>query len=264
MRPLMSIPVLQLQLRYGNSLRNLFYYEPGPGKMDQLLIPSGDPKNLQTIAEVREPVFVSDGRAVNVFSVAFVGVPSYSISHEASYKQVCARLKVAAKATYSVTALPETFEALKLPAESVDTVVSTYMLNKSKQPLVTFAKAMDMLKDDGVFVFVEPVCGDNPLLGGIRKYLGAIHRATGAFGDPGLDLKNLVNAWAEQVGKAEGIELDLDVEEQSYFLDPHIVGVMYKRKVDRGPDYEPSKSEKRKLARRRGMTTTSKGFGSSS
>jgi SAM-dependent methyltransferase len=177
---------------------------------------------------------------------------------------VCARLKVAAKATYNVTALPETFEALKLPAESVDTVVSTYMLNKSKQPLVTFAKAMDLLKDDGVFVFVEPVCGDNPLLGGIRKYLGAIHRATGAFGDPGLDLKNLVNAWAEQVGKAEGIELDLDVEEQSYFLDPHIVGVMYKRKVDRGPDYEPSKSEKRKLARRRGMTTTSKGFGSSS
>lgn len=170
---------------------------------------------------------------------------------------------MAAKATYDVTALPESFEQLKLPADSVDTIVSTYMLNKSKQPLVTFAKAMELLKDDGVFVFVEPVCGSNPLLSGIRRYFGAIHRSTGAFGDPGLDIKTIVNAWAENIGKVEGVELELDVEEQSYFLDPHIVGVMYKRKIERGPDYVPSNSEKRRLSRRRGMTNSSKGFGTS-
>ncbi len=42
-----------VELRYGNSLRNLFYYEPGPGKMERLIVPTGDPKNIQTIAEVR-------------------------------------------------------------------------------------------------------------------------------------------------------------------------------------------------------------------
>ena len=47
--------------------------------MDKLIIPTGDPKNIQTIAEV------------------------------------CARLKVAAKATYDVVALPESFEKLDLP-----------------------------------------------------------------------------------------------------------------------------------------------------
>jgi len=41
-----------VELRYGNSLRNLFYYEPGPGKMERLIVPTGDPKNIQTIAEV--------------------------------------------------------------------------------------------------------------------------------------------------------------------------------------------------------------------
>lgn len=175
-------------------------------------------------------------------------------------------MKVAAKATYDVTALPESFERLKLPADSVDTIVSTYMLNKSKQPLVTFAKAMELLKDDGIIIFVEPVCGNNPLLSFIRKYFGAIHRSTGAFGDPGLDIKTIVNAWAKNIGEAEGVEIELDVEEQSYFLDPHIVGVMQKKRVDRGPDYVPSNSEKRKLARRKGMISkgSSKGFGGGS
>ncbi len=135
------------------------------------------------------------------------------------------------------------------------------MLNKSKNPLVTFTKAMELLKDGGAFVFVEPVCGDNPLLAGLRRYFGAIHFATGAFGTPGLDLKGIVNAWAETIGKAEGIELDLDVEEQGYFLDPHIVGVAYKRRIDRGPDYQPTGSEKRKQARRRAAGAPKKGFG---
>ncbi|GAB5032741.1 Hypothetical protein NocV09_01001870 [Nannochloropsis oceanica] len=218
-----------VELRYGNSLRNLFYYEPGPGKMERLIVPTGDPKNIQTIAEV------------------------------------CARLKVAAKATYDVTALPESFEQLKLPADSVDTIVSTYMLNKSKQPLVTFTKAMELLRDDGILIFVEPVCGDNALLSFVRKYFGAIHRSTGAFGDPGLDIKTIVNVWAKNIGETEGVEIELDVEEQGYFFDPHVVGVMQKKRIDRGPEYEPSNSEKRKLARRKGMTAgSSKGFGGGS
>jgi hypothetical protein len=39
-----------VELKYGNSLRNLFYYEPN--KMEKLIVPTADPKNINTITEV--------------------------------------------------------------------------------------------------------------------------------------------------------------------------------------------------------------------
>ena len=59
---------------------------------------------------------------------------------------------------------------------------------KQKDPYKAFEKAMRLLKDGGAFVFVEPVVGEGPVTG-LRRYLGQIHRATGAFGDPSLDIK---------------------------------------------------------------------------
>ena len=106
---------------------------------------------------------------------------------------------------------------------SVDTLVSTYMMNKRKDPAKTFAKAMRLLKDDGAFVFVEPLRGEG-LLGGIREYFGRIHKATNAFGNPGLDFKGIVERWAEGPGRDEKMDVEVDVEERNFFLDPHMWG----------------------------------------
>ena len=163
--------------------------------------------------------------------------------------------------------MPESFEELKLPDESVDQIVSTYMWCKTKNPVTTFAKAMRLLKDGGIFVFVEPVVGDGPAAG-VRRYFGRIHRATNAFGDPSLDIKRIVEAWANEVGKYEGIEVEVDVEERGFFFDPHMFGVLTKKKQDRGPDYQETNSEKRKAQRRNkalgldGGSGGAKGFGS--
>lgn len=62
---------------------------------------------------------------------------------------------------------------------------------KQKDPYKAFEKAMRLLKDGGAFVFVEPVVGEGPVTG-VRRYLGQVHRATGAFGDPSLDIKVLL------------------------------------------------------------------------
>jgi SAM-dependent methyltransferase len=83
---------------------------------------------------------------------------------------------------------PEDFDDLKLPEGSVDTIISTYMWCKRKDPYKTFEKAMRLLKDGGAFVFVEPILGEGPVAG-VRRYFGQVHRATNAFGDPSLDIK---------------------------------------------------------------------------
>lgn len=57
---------------------------------------------------------------------------------------------------------------------------------------------MRLLKDGGAFVFVEPVVGEGPVAG-VRQYLGRIHRATNAFGDPSLDIK-VRGDWAVMAG----------------------------------------------------------------
>ena len=60
-------------------------------------------------------------------------------------------------------ALAEDFDDLDLEEGSVDTVVSTYMLGKRKDPRKTFDKAMRLLKENGTFVLVEPVKGEGPV-----------------------------------------------------------------------------------------------------
>lgn len=48
----------QIQFLVQSYIANLFYYEPGPGKMERLIVPTGDPKNIQTIAEVSKQLFL--------------------------------------------------------------------------------------------------------------------------------------------------------------------------------------------------------------
>lgn len=57
-------------------------------------------------------------------------------------QQVIARLSVAAKSNYSIVAVEEDFDDLDMDDGSVDTIVSTYMMNKRKNPAKTFEKAM--------------------------------------------------------------------------------------------------------------------------
>lgn len=105
-----------VELSWGNSLRNIFYYEnkvrrptacardkglggpiltdpPTPKQMDKLIVPAGD-SNPQRFATIQE---------------------------------VCAKLQAAQKTSFDVIPYMEEFDDLKLPDGSVDTVVSTYM-----------------------------------------------------------------------------------------------------------------------------------------
>ena len=51
-----------------------------------------------------------------------------------------------------------------------------------------------------------------------------MHRATNAFGDPGLDLKGIVERWAEGPGQEQMMDVEVDVEDRGFFLDPHMWG----------------------------------------
>jgi hypothetical protein len=118
---------------------------------------------------------------------------------------------------------------------------------------------MRLLKDGGALVFVEPVIGEGPVAG-VRQYLGRVHRATNAFGDPSLDIKSIVERWANGEGKDEGYEVEVEVEERGFLLDPHMWGVIYKKQIERDVDYEPTGAEKRRIKRRQSMPGSSKGF----
>jgi len=70
-----------------------------------------------------------------------------------------------------------------------------------------------------------------------------------------------VERWANGAGKDEGFEVDVEVEERGFLLDPHMWGVIYKKAVERDVDYEPSGAEKRRIKRRQSMLPgSSKGF----
>lgn len=102
----------------------------------------------------------------------------------------------------------------------------------------------------------------NVQLAGVRDYFRRVYLATNFFGSPGLDLKGIVEDWANGEGKDAGMECDVDVEETSFFLDPHIWGVIYKKTIERDPDYEPTNAEKRRMKKRQqaGSSSQPKGF----
>ena len=51
----------------------------------------------------------------------------------------------------------------------------------------------------------------------IREALGGLHKMTGLFSDPSLDIKAIVNDWS-----AEGMDCEVDVEERGFLFDPHM------------------------------------------
>jgi hypothetical protein len=73
---------------------------------------------------------------------------------------------------------------------------------------------------------------------GIRDVLGKIHRATGLWSDPSLDLEGIVNRW----DGGEGVEIDVQAEAKNFIADPHVWGVIIKKGMGQ---YSPEEQKKR-------------------
>lgn len=79
-----------------------------------------------------------------------------------------------------------------------------------------------------------PACSQTA---GIRDVLGKIHRATGLWSDPSLDLEGIVNRW----DGGEGVEIDVQAEAKNFIADPHVWGVIIKK----GMVFSPEEQKKR-------------------
>jgi ubiquinone/menaquinone biosynthesis C-methylase UbiE len=121
--------------------------------------------------------------------------------------------------SFPVLILPDSAEALSLPDQSADSVVSTLVLCTVPDPAAALREIRRVLAPGGIFRFVEHVRAEGPRLARFQDLILPLHRRIGAGCHPNRDTVALI--------EREGFKL-MDLERFPLgptWVRPHVFGL---------------------------------------